>query len=100
MKGFPGRQKILLFAEKIEIFDLMNSGPLQVKGPGRAHQDMDFVTQFDQFVGEVGKIDSLSSAVRVAAITQETDFHKYLPIGKNAAHSAGWRQPHFGAILF
>jgi hypothetical protein len=54
----------------------MNGGPLQVKGPGGADQDMDFVPQFDQFIGEVGEIDSLSPAVGVAAITQKSDFHK------------------------
>ena len=58
----------MFFAEKIVVFDFMNRSPLKVKRPGGPDENMNFVTQFDQFVGKVGEIDSLSPAVRVAAI--------------------------------
>ena len=42
---------------------------------GRARNDVNVVTGVDERKAEVTKIDPLTTAVRIAAITQQTNFH-------------------------
>jgi hypothetical protein len=42
---------------------------------GRSRNDVDVVTGVDERKSEMAKIDPLAAAVRIAAITQQTNFH-------------------------
>jgi hypothetical protein len=43
---------------------------LQEKRKGRSHEDVYFMAQFYQLVGQVGQINALAAAVRISSITQ------------------------------
>ena len=51
---------------------------------GRARNDVNVVTGVDERKAEVTKIDPLATAVRIAAITQQTNFH--------VSRDPAWRQ--------
>jgi hypothetical protein len=52
---------------------------VQKKGEWWADDDVDFMAQLYQFIGQVGEVNTLPAAVWIPSITQQAYFQDILP---------------------
>ena len=63
-------EEILFLAEEIEIIHPMYEGSLDGQRPGRSYDDVNLMSKSCQFVGQIGKVNSLAAAIGISPITQ------------------------------
>jgi hypothetical protein len=79
LEGISRGQEIGPFPEKIEILDGVDDRSVQKKGEWWADDDVDFMAQLYQFIGQVGEVNTLPAAVWIPSITQQAYFQDILP---------------------
>jgi hypothetical protein len=88
LKGVFGGEEIFFLPEEVEIFNSVHSRPFEKQRPGRADDDMDFMAELHQFIGQISQVDSLAPTVGISAVTQKSDLQSDLRNGTAKARSA------------